>query len=156
MVAGPEAQRTRLYVWDADGRTVPQPISDDAEFEQPGVSPDGAWVTAARAGAPLSLYSTAGGKARLVPGGDPDDRPLCWSTDGKWLFVRHRTGTRTVATIERVEVATGRRSRWTELRPAEGAGLLDINAVVMTPDGRSYAYSFGSALGTLYVVEGLK
>jgi Tol biopolymer transport system component len=156
MVAAQKPHRARLYVWDADGRTAPQPISDEGTFGRPSVSPDGAWVAAGREGSPPSLYPTAGGAPRTVPGSGPDDRALGWSADGKWLFVRHLTNTRTVALIERLEVATGRRSRWKEVRPSERVGLFDISDVLITPDGRGHAYSFASALGTLYLVEGLK
>ena len=31
-----------------------------------------------------------------------------------------------------------------------------INNIVLTPDGKSYAYTFWRALGRLYVVRGLK
>jgi hypothetical protein len=34
--------------------------------------------------------------------------------------------------------------------------VLAINAVAITPDGTGYAYTFGSVLGTLYLVAGLK
>jgi hypothetical protein len=70
--------------------------------------------------------------------------------------VRRWSDARTVATIERLEVATGRRSRWKELQPTEAAGLIEILRVVITPDGAGYAYTVGSRLGTLYLVEGLK
>ena len=45
------------------------------------------------------------------------------------------------ARIERVEVATGRRQLWKELRPADPAGVFGITSVVVTPDGTSYAYT---------------
>jgi Tol biopolymer transport system component len=144
-----------LFVWDTESGAAPQPISDEGTFGHPSVSPDGNWVTAAREGVPLSIYPIAGGTPRTLPGGQTDDRPLRWSTDGKWLFVRRGPDAGTVANIERVEVATGQRSRWKELRPAVG-GVFGMNHVAITADGRGYAYTFSSALGTLYLVEGLK
>jgi hypothetical protein len=155
VVAGQEAQRSRLFVWDTESGAAPQPISDEGTFGHPSVSPDGNWVTAAKEGVPLSIYPIAGGTPRTLPDGQTDDRPLRWSTDGKWLFVRRGPDAGTVAIIERVEVATGQRSRWKELRPAV-AGVFGINHVAITPDGSGYAYTFSSAFGTLYLVEGLK
>ncbi len=154
VVAGQEPSKARLYVWDPESGATPQPISDEGAFGTPVVSPDGFWMTATREGAPLSIYRIGAVTPRTLPGGQIDDRPLRWSTDGKWLFVRRGSGT--VAIVERVEVATGRRSLWKELRPTERAGFFDIGGVVITPDGRSYAYTFGSDLGTLYLVDGLK
>jgi hypothetical protein len=153
VVGGQERQKVRLYIWEAENGAAPQPISDEGAFGRPFVSRDGSWVTATREGLPPAIYPTGGGTPRVLPGGQADDQPLRWSADGKWLFVRRGLGTTRGAIIERLEVSTGRRSRWKELRSTEGAG---IREVVITPDGRSYAYTFGSELGTLYLVEGLK
>jgi len=60
------------------------------------------------------------------------------------------------ARIERVEIATGRRLPWKELRPVDPAGVFGINSVVVTPDGGSYAYTFASSIGSLYLAEGIK
>jgi eukaryotic-like serine/threonine-protein kinase len=154
VVAGQDEQRARLYVWDVESGATPQPVSDEGPFGRPVVAPDGLWVTARKVGVPLSIYPTDGGTPRTLPGGRIDDRPLNWSTDGNWLFVRR--GSDMVALIDRLEVATGRRSLWKEVRSTEPAGLFGIDTVRITPDGSSYAYTFESGLGTLYVVEGLK
>jgi hypothetical protein len=42
------------------------------------------------------------------------------------------------------------------LQPADPAGALDISSVVVAPDGRSYAYTLASQVGTLYLAEGWK
>jgi hypothetical protein len=58
--------------------------------------------------------------------------------------------------IDRIEIATGRRQPWKDLMPSDLAGVAGIRSVVVTPDGKSYAYSFGSAIGSLYLAEGLR
>lgn len=60
------------------------------------------------------------------------------------------------AQIDRVDVATGRRQPWKVLRPQDPAGVFGITNVAVTPDGRSYAYTFASSIGALYLAEGLK
>jgi hypothetical protein len=60
------------------------------------------------------------------------------------------------ARIERLEIATGRRQPWKELRPADPAGVFGITSVVVTPDGMSYAYTFASSIGSLYLAEGVR
>jgi len=40
--------------------------------------------------------------------------------------------------------------------PADAAGLNSPNFILMTPDGKGYAYSVSRILSDLYVVEGLK
>jgi hypothetical protein len=67
-----------------------------------------------------------------------------------------RSGDLPVVRIERVEVSMGARQLVKELRPADPAGVFGITTVVITPDGTSYAYTFSSALGTLYLAEGIR
>jgi hypothetical protein len=60
------------------------------------------------------------------------------------------------ARVERIDVVSGATHPWKEPRPADPAGVFAITSVVVTPDGRSYAYTFSSALGSLYLAEGVK
>ena len=156
VLGGPhEGGGSRLYFWDPENGAEPRPISPKGEFPgSPVVSPNGLWVSAARTGVPLSIYPVDGGAPQILPGGRPDDEPLRWSPDSRWLFVRRGQGT--IGLIERVEIATGRWSAWKEIRPTERAGLFGLHSFVITPDGKSYAYTFGSSIGSLYLAEGLK
>jgi len=38
----------------------------------------------------------------------------------------------------------------------EAAGVFAISSVVVTPDGKSYAYTFASSIGSLYLAEGIR
>lgn len=76
-----------------------------------------------------------------MPGARRDDRPLRWAKDGRSIFVR--SGVEMPARVERVEIATGRRVPWKELRPADPAEVLGIENVLLTPDARSYASRSG-------------
>jgi Tol biopolymer transport system component len=154
VVGGQDERRGRLCLWDVDNSGAPRPVSPEGEFGSPVVAPDGRWIAAARTGEPLALYPVDGGSPRPLPGGQVDDRPRRWSADGRALFVRRGTGM--PARIERVEIATGTRQLWKELRPADAAGVFGISSVQVTPDGRSYAYTFASQLGALYLAEGIR
>jgi hypothetical protein len=154
VAGGPDEKRMHLYLWDIGGTEPPRALSPEAGFKQPVVSPDGRWVTAGREGAPPELYAVEGGSPRPLPGGRDDDWPLRWAADGRSLFVRRGTGM--PARVERVEIATGRRRLWKELRPADPAGVSDIGSVVVTPDGKSYAYTFSSSIGSLYLAGGIR
>ena len=55
-----------------------------------------------------------------------------------------------------MDVATGQKVLWKEVVPADAAGVVDVTSVVMTPDGASYAYSYGQILSDLLVVEGVR
>ncbi len=60
------------------------------------------------------------------------------------------------ARIDLVDVATGGRRLWKELKPPDPTGVLAIGPVVMTADGSSYVCSYRRLLDDLYLAEGLR
>jgi hypothetical protein len=99
------------------------------------------------------LIAVDSGQLRPCPGSEPGDRPVRWSTDGLSLFVRRYKGL--VTQIYRLELSTGRRTLLWELAQRDPAGA-DYPNVRVTPDGKSYAYSFIRNLADLYLVDELK
>jgi hypothetical protein len=87
-----------------------------------------------------------------VPGTRAGDRPLRWSADGRVLDVFRRD--EMPCHVYRVDVATGARAAWKELRPADAAGVVAVHEVQMTADGRAYAYSYVRLSSELYLLEG--
>ena len=154
VTAGDDPRRARLYLWDVKDGSAPRALTSEGEFGQPVVAPDGNWITTVRTGAAPALYPVDGGPPRSIPGALIEDVPRRWSADGQSLFIRR--GSDLPARIERLDIATGRRSLWKELQPAERAGVFGITGVIVTPDGRSYAYTVASSVGALYLAEGLK
>ena len=156
LVAATEpGKKRKLYVQDIP-TGKPRAISSRAHgFGSRFVSPDGLWVAAyGEWTEDLFLLPTTGGQPRTVPGTKDVDL-ICWSADGKSFFAVE-TGS-IPARVMRIEVATGRREPWKTLAPPELAGLIDISPVLMTPDGKWYAYGYSSsAISDLYLVEGLK
>jgi hypothetical protein len=80
--------------------------------------------------------------------------PIQWTSDRRSLYVYRPV--QEVARISLLDLSSGRRTFWKELKPFDAAGSSMILNVVMTPDGKSYAYSYGQMLSDLYLVEGLK
>ena len=59
--------------------------------------------------------------------------------------------------VFRVELTTGARVLWKTLTPSDPVGVESLRGtVVITPDARSYCYSYMRRLGDLFVVDGLK
>jgi len=79
---------------------------------------------------------------------------ILWSADGGSLFAYKTRDT--PARVFNVDIATGRRELWKTIAPADRSGLVAIDNIVMTPDTRSYAYSYQRILASLEVVEGLR
>jgi Tol biopolymer transport system component len=151
--------QTRLFSVDLDGKSYRQVAPDDVDTflgEMP-ISPDGKLIAAqdgVEHGLILRLYPADGGAPRLVAGFEPDDVVVRWADDGHSIFVFKRN--QLPARIFRLDVETGRRTPWLELMPADPAGVTRIPIVVMTPDGRSYAYVLPRELSDLYQIGGLE
>jgi eukaryotic-like serine/threonine-protein kinase len=74
---------------------------------------------------------------------------------GGWGICVYRPG-EFPAKVAQLELATGKRTLWRSLAPADPAGVSQIGPIVMTPDGTSYIYGYHRTLSDLYLVEGLK
>ncbi len=118
------------------------------------VSPDGRWVAAALDGGGILLLQLDGSEPRQLPGALPNELPVQWTPDGGALYVYDQS--ELPARVFTVEVATGRRTLWQEIRPADAAGISGLAAFVVTPDGSGYAYYTRQYLSDLYLVSGLR
>jgi Tol biopolymer transport system component len=152
-------KRARLFVWDIEMSAQPRALAPEGEIGRPVVSPDGRSIVASVGGTGLVLYAVDGRPGGRLRGSAAQDEPLCWTSDGRWLFVRstptfHPHTAR--VWIDRIEVAGGKREPWRELVPTDPAGVRAIGPVHLTPDGAGYVYSFFSVLGDLYLADGLR
>jgi hypothetical protein len=153
---GNEAGRAaRLYVQEVAGG-APHAISPEGAGVQLGgvvVSPDGSRVAGIGAEEKATLYAIDGEPPRALAGLEPGDVPIRWSSDGRFLFV-YKNGPPT--RIYRYEMPDGPRQFWRELPLSDGAGVRLSAGTQITPDGRTFAYTFGRFLSDLYLVEGAR
>jgi len=155
-----EGGELRMYVQDVDGSNR-RPITPAGVGHRPGwrppfpVSSDGRWVAAPDAAGRFELYPTEGGAPVTIPGLGLDEDLVCWSEDGRWIYV---AATRRLPyNIDRIDWRSGRRERWKSIAPSDAAGVDGgLFSFTMTPDGRAYAYCFRRVLSELYLVEGLR
>jgi eukaryotic-like serine/threonine-protein kinase len=155
--AGRETNARRTYVQDVDGGD-PRAVTPDG-FVGMVLSPDGKTIVAIdRYG---EYYLCAVGEQsepRVLAGYRDGDVPLQWSADGRFLFVREAGNL--ALRIDTLDLATGTRRRWKDLTPPDPTVLIDIGSdpgqIRVTPDGQSYAYTYWTFEGELYLAEGLK
>jgi Tol biopolymer transport system component len=121
-------------------------------------SPDGREIVGGTESSPMIYPAEGEGRPREVKGIKEGDLPLQWSSDGKALFVR---GTENYPmTLYRLDLATGRRGRWRELAPRDRTGFLFFGppmvatGVSVTPDGKSYAYTYVTDSNKLVLIDG--
>ena len=154
-IASEAGRGTRIWVQDVAG-SKPKPITPEGvslTVPKP-ISSDGTTILAQGPDRRYMLYPTEPGEPRPVPGIQSGESLIRWTADGRGIWV-YRTN-EVPAKVYRLDVATGERSLWKELTPPDPAGVLVIGPILMTPDGKSYVYSYRRTLDELFLVEGLK
>jgi Tol biopolymer transport system component/predicted Ser/Thr protein kinase len=121
------------------------------------VAPDGARVLVNDPLEGYFVWPLSGGKPMPVRGMDRQDRPLQWSADGRFLYLRGPD--EDVLRIDRLNLANGKRELWKTLAPADPSGIIGVatgrGEVAMTQDGAGYVFTYWTALRNLYLVEGI-
>ena len=144
----------RLYVQDVSAGK-PKAISPEGvDATAFAVSPDGKLIVGIGPDQKGYFYPSDGSEPRGVNGLEAGDLPINWSQDGRSLYL-YRTG-EVPAKVYKLELATGKKAVWKQIVPIDPTGVSTIGPVLMTPDGKTYAYGFHRTLGDLYLVEGLK
>jgi Tol biopolymer transport system component len=149
---GAEADRPlRTYVQEVSGGT-PRPVTPEGVFAV-GVSPDGNFMVGPDPNGRVALFPVDGGAARAVPGLEPGQLFVQWGEDERFLYVRD-DGWPT--SVYKLDLSTGKKALVLRLMPADPSGLVNVQTVVLSRDGQSYAYNYRRILSELLVVEGLK
>ncbi len=152
--SGPQASERKLFVMDFPNG---QPRQVSPEIVLPGfggvaVMPDGRSVALIRtASQRCVLQLVEAGDARPIP--CPDGTVAGVAGDGKTWYVRE---TAVPAKLYRADILSGRKELWKEVEPPDAAGTYRMDNFLVTPDGKSYVYTYRRILSDLYLVEGLK
>ena len=146
----------RGYVQDIEGG-APRPFTAEGvtalRWWAVPVAPDGSRVIARREDGEPVFVRVSDGAHEPVPGLRPGELPIQFSEDGRALLVARGNGLPWV--VERMDIATGRRTPAVEIRAREAAGLR-LSIIDVTPDARHYVHSYSRLLTDLFVVKGLK
>ncbi len=147
---------TRIFelALDGDGTARPIGTSHVADWLQ-AISPDGQHLAATNAhDQMLFVQSLTRNDEAPVPvrGSRPSDHPILWSEDGG-LYVHQIARTR--ADVERIDMQTGERTAWAELRPADPAGVSNVQPVFLAKDLETYAYSYRRRLSEMFLARNL-
>ncbi len=142
---------SRCFLLDLSG-AKPRALTPEGVLCGPS-SPDSRFVIGVGPNHALAVYPVADGAARSIPGLEAGFQPVQWSNDGSLLFGYH-VG-ELPSRIYKLEIATGKQSVLHELRPQVPAGVVMVAPVVVSRDGKRFAYSYNQTLSVLYLVSGL-
>jgi hypothetical protein len=151
-----EGRAARVYVIDlSDGKRRPvTPEGVSVLGPYPPVSVDGRWLVAFDLEQKAQLYPVEGGEPRPLSGLAWGEQPIRFSADGRSLYAFRRG--EVPARVFRLDIASGRRELWKNLAPGDLTGLVLVNRILLTPDGKSYAYGYRRILSELYMAEGFR
>ena len=151
IVANENAKPTRAYRQDIPGGE-PTPVLEEGVYPA-AISLDGQTILGVDQAQTWRWYALTRGAPRTALGLTAEDSPssiVGWSADGRGLFVR--SGTDLPARIDRIDVATGRRTLLAEIGPRDRTGLFGFDPYTISRDGAQYAYRYWKRLSTLFVV----
>jgi Tol biopolymer transport system component len=153
LVCGNEPGRaSRCYVEDlSDGQ--PRPVTPEG-MSRGLISPDGKQILVLRGSGDFALSPAEGGEPRPLPFLGARDEIVRWSGDSRSLFVF--SSSTLPALVERVDLATGRRTLVKRLVPQDLTGVPGLNRVVMTDDASAYVYAYQQQRSSLFLVNGAR
>lgn len=118
------------------------------------IAPNGCWGVVP-GGSELRIAHVETGEVRRVCGLRTGWSPVRWSTGTNELFVFEPGGDHAAANLSRINIETGEQVPWLTLRPTDSVGVYLLKWLDVTPDGRSYAYTYQQDLCDLYILDGL-
>jgi serine/threonine protein kinase/dipeptidyl aminopeptidase/acylaminoacyl peptidase len=142
----------RTFVQDIHGGQ-PHPLTPEG-ISGSALTPDGASLLVFDSRSNAFLFPIQGGTPKPLPFVTPEYRALGFSMDGRWLyFVK---GSENPPKIWQADLGTGRIGVFREIPVSDRAGIVSLQTVRITPDGKSLAYSLIRYLSELYIVDGLR
>jgi hypothetical protein len=100
------------------------------------------------------LSRTDGTSPSPIKGLEPRFQIFQWSSDARWLYVGPRG--ELPQRVYRFDLQAGSMELWRELMPADRAGVIRLNGVMITPGGEAYAYEVVRVTASdLYILDGL-
>ena len=150
LISGSEPGKSaRFYVQDLGG--TPRPVTPEGTHDGL-LSADGKAIMARGIDGKYFIHPIAGGDPQPVAALTQDDVLAQWSADMRSAVV-YRRG-EIPYRLERVDLATGHRTLFQELAPADRTGLLSLRDVSVSDDLRSYAYTAYYQVSSLFVSDG--
>jgi Tol biopolymer transport system component len=151
-------EASRGYVQDVNGG-APRPFTPDGAVVSVNrwwtspISPDGTRVVATSEDGMSMIYATDGRAPQPVGTLQAGEVPVQWTPDGRGLLIARGGGL--PWTIERQDLATGKRTPAATIRAHDPAGLR-LSVFAISRDAKYYVHSYSRLLSDLFLVTGLK
>ncbi|MBK8151085.1 MAG: PD40 domain-containing protein [Acidobacteria bacterium] len=145
----------RVYVQNIDGGK-PVPFTSDEGVTMGSlhsISTDGRYVVLTDSEHRLRLYQTSDGTSTPLKNLEKDFWMIRWADDGENLFVWKRDGL--PAVVYKYNPVSGTKEEWLTLMPKDPLANQMVG-IKLSPDGKTYAYSYIRESSELYLMEVIK
>jgi|HubBroStandDraft_4_1064222.scaffolds.fasta_scaffold22321_1 serine/threonine protein kinase/WD40 repeat protein len=150
-VGAESGHSNRTYVQNIDGGGL-RSATPEGIFAV-GVSPDGKSLIAPGTDGRITLFPVDGGTPTVPPGMDLGLSFVQWSGDKQSIYVQDDLQP---TSVYRANLSTGQKTLILRLVPSDPSGVVNLQTVVLSPDGKAYAYNYRLLLSDLMVVKGLR
>jgi hypothetical protein len=162
--ARPEGKAVSIFFLDLETGAYKQIAPDGAVwwYLQNLVSPDGKWIVFGNPGQSGTLAGEQGAAYARSDGTDAapvhglrrTEAVSGWYRDSGSIVVFDRN---TIpAPVDALELRTGKRTPLLKLLPPDPVGISGVQGVLLSIDGRAYAYNVVRQLSELYLINGLR
>jgi Tol biopolymer transport system component len=132
---------------------TPKPITGEGVTDVI-LAPDGRTLLLSHGDDTNEVMTLGGGAPVPLKGIEPNDLPFGWSSDSRGVMVAKPALVPTP--IDRVDIATGKRTRLREVAPPDRSGLVGTIVTQWIDDGRGYSYTYVRELSRIFIVTGVK
>ena len=146
-----QGDQIRIYIQAIDG-SAPKPISPaDFKIASNVLTPDGRYAVG-RSRNNQFLVALTGAEQSNIPGVGRGDQVVAFSDDSRFAYVQALDSL--PARVDRVEIATGQRSKWRTFQPYNLSGVTGLGPIFLSADLKGYAYNYESIISDLYTLDG--
>jgi hypothetical protein len=117
------------------------------------ISPDSQAVLGRGPGGAEAIYPLNGSAPKPLPHLDASFTPVQWSEDGRYFYGYHPG--EFPSRVYKKAIADGREDLVQQLRPGVPAGVVMVAPVVVSRDGKRFAYSYNQTLSVLELLSGV-
>ena len=146
--------RLQYFAWNARTDQM-RPVSPDAMRQDfVYVSPDRRSYATPGPDHVFTIYSVDTGEGRPIKGLTEHDNIINWTADSRRFYVSTHHDMNQMRPVFVLDPVTGNRTPWKTIQPT--IPVDEILGIRITPDGRAYAYNYGSVRSELYIGEGVR
>ena len=155
LFCGNEPQRPRrCYRRDLTGGKAEPVTPDNMNVVGGAPAPDGRTIALVMATGQRTIFQLGDSESRPIPGFQSQDRLVGWSNDSRAVFVHVRNTL--PALIDRIDLATGKRTRIHEVMPPDRLGTMAVSIGRVSHDGQAYTYFYWRQSSKAIAVSGIR